>query len=167
MAFVLCEFFHGRNAIGVPNQCQELQTAAPHSPFSHTTQRSPFTVPSYICDSQPASASEQACVLPLIKQNMLVRFFTETYFTTFLTLQLQEDQTSSVIFSCSPILKCGPQRESLSLSLSFSHAHTRTHRHTHRHTQTETQGGGWEQRGNYISKEQLTIFPIYQLYLYY
>lgn len=132
MAFVLCEFFHGRNAIAM--QCQELQTAAPHNPLSHTTQRSPFTVLSYICDSQPASTSEQVCVLPLIKQNMLVHFFTETYFTTFLTLQLQEDQTSSVIFSCSPILKCGLQRESLSLSLSliYTHAHIDTHRDTHK-----------------------------------
>lgn len=129
MAFMLCEFFHGSNASGVPNQCQELQTPSPNSSFSHTTERSPFTVPSYICNSQPASASERACVLPcaLIKHNMLVRFITDMYFTTFLTLQLQEDQTSSIInFLLEPYPRvCASKEVSLSLSL----IHTPTHKH--------------------------------------
>lgn len=61
---------------------------------------------------------------------MLVRFITDTYFTTFLTLQLQEDQTSSIIIFLLERYPgvCVRQSESLSL-----HTHMCTHIHTEKH----------------------------------
>lgn len=64
------------------------------------------------------------CVFPcaLIKHNMLVRFITDTYFKTFLTLQVQEDQASSIInFLQEPDPSvCVPQSKPCSLALSLS-----------------------------------------------
>lgn len=155
MSFILCAFFHGRNVTGceysAKNYTQSPNTSFSLSPLSvlysilslpHCTSESISLCPR-LCGSQlriiqacmcvcVCLYSNSACVcyyFALFKHNMLVSFIANTYFTTFPALELEEDQTSSIVnFLLEHNLESMPHRK----------PHTRTSTHTE---------GGMEKEG--------------------
>ncbi len=121
MSFILCAFFHGRNVTGceysAKNYTQSPSTSFSLSPLSalysilslpHHTSDSISLCP-WLCGSQLRIVQSCMCVclypncacvcyyLRCSKHNMLVSFIANTYFTTFPALELEEDQTSSIV----------------------------------------------------------------------
>lgn len=92
MPCVLRELFHGRNA----TNCQIIaKNYKLHLPTAISITLLNGLLPLF--HGLRLSQSETVIPFMLFKRNMLLLFIADRYFTTFPALQLDEDQTSSIV----------------------------------------------------------------------
>ncbi len=184
MAFILCAFFHGRNVTGCKYSAKNYTDSISQCLFLSLTALCTVLLPLSLLQSQHTSESISLCPQPcgswlrsaqacmcvstcircmrmllfaLFKHNILVSFIAYTYFTTFPALELEEDQTSSVVnFLPEHNLESMPHRKP------YSHMHKHTHVHTQRvRWKRRVEGASYITKTNkdfYFSREYLPFY---------
>lgn len=108
-------------------------------PHKHTHLSQSVSILSFVVHNQESYRHAFVCVCVRV-HNMLLYFIAYTYFTTFPALELEEDQTSSIInFLPEHNLESMPHRK--------PYTHTWTHADAHTHTGWDGKG---EERAPYI-----------------